>query len=248
MNLQDLTRERVVEIAPASTIILPTAAIEQHGPHLPMSTDTRIVEAIAAAAANRAATEVPVLVAPTVCFGSSHHHLFAAAMSLRSDTFLRVINDLADSLVQAGFRRIFVLNGHGGNDECVRLLAKDLVLRAQVSVAACSYWEVAAEAIRGVGVPALFPGHAGWFETSLMLSIAPELVDREAFPAATPTPPAISSRGIARGLAVQKYGEWRRTGGFSDAPAGAAEETGRRLLASIAETVGEAVVAFHRSA
>lgn len=248
MNLQDLTRERVVEIAPSSTVILPTAAIEQHGPHLPMSTDTRIVETIAEAAANRAGTEVPVVVAPAVCFGSSHHHLFAAAMSLRSDTFLRVINDLADSLVKTGFRRIFVLNGHGGNDECVRLLTKDLVLRAPVAIAACSYWEVAAEAIRRVGVPAHFPGHAGWFETSLMLAIAPDLVDREAFPTADPTPPAISSRGIARGLTVQKHGEWQRIGGFSDAPVGASQETGRELLASIAEAIGDGVVAFHRSA
>lgn len=247
MNLQDLTRERVAEIAPATTVILPTAAIEQHGPHLPMSTDTRIAEAVARAAADTASTEIPVVVAPTVCFGSSHHHLFAAAMSLRSDTFLRVLNDLADSLVDSGFRRIFVLNAHGGNDECVRLLAKDLVLRAPVSVAACSYWEVAAEAIREAGVPTFFPGHAGWFETSLMLAIAPELVDRGAFPAEDPAPPPISSRGVARGLTVQKHGEWRRIGGFSDAPVDASADAGTRLLAAISGAIADAVVGFHRA-
>lgn len=247
MNLQDLTRERVAGIAPTATVVLPTAAIEQHGPHLPMSTDTRIVEAIAGAAAGTASTEVPVVVAPTVCFGSSHHHLFAAALSLRSDTFLRVLNDLADSLVDSGFRRIFLLNGHGGNDECVRLLAKDLVLRAPVSVAACSYWEVAADAIRQTGVPTLFPGHAGWFETSLMLAIAPQLVDRQAFPAQGPTPAPISSRSIARGLTVQKHGEWRRIRGFSDAPVGASADAGRRLLGAISAAIAEAVIAFHRA-
>lgn len=247
MNLQDLTRRRVAELAPAATVILPTAAIEQHGPHLPLSTDTRIVEAIAGLVAEGAGSQIPVVLSPALCFGSSHHHLFAAAMSLRSDTFLRVLNDLADSLVQSGFRRLFVLNGHGGNDECVRLLAKDLVLRADVAVAAGSYWDLAAEAIRETATLGAFPGHAGWFETSLMLAIAPSLVDGSAIPTEGPEPPSISSRGIAPGLTVQKHGEWVRTGGFSDGAAAATEETGRRLLTAISEAVSAAVVAFHRA-
>lgn len=236
-----------MEVAPASTVILPTAATEQHGPHLPMSTDTRIVEAIAAAAATRVESEIPVVVTPALCFGNSHHHLFAAAMSLRSDTFLRAINDLGDSLVTTGFRRIFVLNAHGGNDECVRLLTKDLVLRAEVSVAACSYWQVASDAIRGAAGPPQFPGHAGWFETALMLAVAPDLVDRGAFPADSPSPRAISSLPIAPGLTVQKHGEWERTGGFSDAPLGVTAQAGERLLTAISAAVADAVITFHRA-
>jgi len=247
LQLANMTREQVRERAPVATVILPTAAIEQHGPHLPLSTDTTIATAIAMASAAEAAREAPIVVAPTLCFGSSHHHLITAAMSLSSETFLRVVGDLADSLVQSGFRRIFVLNGHGGNDECVRLLAKDLVLRADVAIAACSYWQAGEAAARQVGVPKIFPGHAGTFETSLMLAIAPDLVRRDAFPKEDPAPPPLSYRPIAPGVFVQKAGEWQRIGGYSDAPVQATAEAGQSLLNAITHAIAEAVLAFHRS-
>ena len=250
LRLSWLTRDDVRELAPHATVILPTASTEQHGPHLPLNTDSTLGEAVCLRAAELASAEIPVVVAPMLAFGNSGHHLVFSAISLRSSTYIAVLNDVADSLVASGFRRIFVLNSHGGNDECVKLLTKDLVLRHQVAVAAGSYWQVAEEAILKAGGAEVgrVPGHSGGFETSMMMAVAPELVRRDRIPAKDPDPPAISAQGIAKGLMVQKAGEWQRIGGYSDAPSRASSEAGKTLLEAISRAVADAIVAFHRAA
>ena len=248
-RLAELTREKVRELAPHSTVIVATSSTEQHGPHLPINTDAAIVEAITGRAAERAARQISVLVAPPLHFGFSPQHLFACALSLTSTTFYQVIWDIGSSLASAGFRRIFLLNSHGGNDECDRLLTKDLVIRHDVAVAACSYWTIAESALKQIGARDLgvIPGHAGGFETALMMAIAPELIDYDLLPATSPDPGPISSRGVFPGLSIQKHDEWKRVGGYSDAPTKATAEKGKLILATIADVVADAVIAFHRS-
>jgi len=249
LRLGSLTREDVLRLAPDATVVLPTASTEQHGPHLPLMADALIGEAIAERAAELASEQVPVLVAPTLTFGVSGHHLFSCALSVKSSTYLALLNDLADSLVVSGFRRIFVLNSHGGNDECVKLLAKELVLRHEVAVGAASYWDIGASAALNAGAEqfGLFPGHSGGFETSLIMALKPDLVRTDRLPAVDPQPPAIFSRGIAKGLVVQRHGEWARIGGYTDAPSRASSEAGRMLLEAISGAVARAIVAFHRA-
>lgn len=250
LRLGELTREDVRELAPRTTIILPTASTEQHGPHLPLNTDTALGEAVAMRAAEMAATEVPVVVAPVLALGNSGHHLFSCALSLRSTTYLAVLNDVGDSLVASGFQRIFVLNSHGGNAECVKLMAKELVLRHQVAVAVGAYWELAEAAILKAGGEGIgrLPGHSGGFETSMMMAVAPELVRRERMPLKEVQPPAIWAQGVAKGLVVQKSGEWERIGGYTDAPLRASSEAGKTLLEVISRAVADAIVGFHRAA
>ena len=250
LHLGKLTREDVRELAPRTTVILPTASTEQHGPHLPLNTDTALGKAVALRAAEMAAAEVPVVVAPVLTLGNSGHHLFSCALSLRSTTYLAVLNDVADSLVASGFKRIFVLNSHGGNDECVKLMAKELVLRHQVAVAVGAYWELAEAAILKAGGEEIgrLPGHSGGFETSMMMAVAPELVRRDRIPVKDPQPPAIFAQGVAKGLVVQKTGEWQRIGGYTDAPMKASPEAGKTLLEAISRAVADAIVAFHRAA
>ncbi|MGA8114579.1 MAG: creatininase family protein [Actinocatenispora sp.] len=96
----------------------------------------------------------------------------AAAMSIRPHTLVPVLTDLLRSLVVSGFRRLMVVNGHGGNDEVIRLAVKQVALEHPVAAAAASYW-----ALGGPDTtqdPARTPGHAGWFETALMLTHRPE--------------------------------------------------------------------------
>lgn len=250
LRLEELTREEVRELAADATVLVPVAATEQHGPHLPLQTDSLIGEAVAFRAATAAAAHVPIVVAPLLPYGYSAHHLFACAMSLTSATFLSVVNDLADSLAVSGFRRLFFLTSHGGNTECVRLLAKDVVTRHDVAVAGCAYWEVAESAARGAGVEELgfFPGHAGGFETSVMLALAPDRVRLDRLPREDPSPLPFARRVVAPGLMLQKAGEWPRIGGYSDAPIHATAEAGHRLLGAIAGAVSQAIVAFHREA
>src|SRR5260370_27890691 len=140
----EMTRQEPRAIAPETTVVLPLGATEQHGPHLPAGTDFFTVEHLAIAAAEQASAEISIIVTPALPFGSSDHHLcFGATLSLRTETYYRVLMDLLRSLVTDGFTRIFLLNGHGGNHELAGLAARDTGLGLPARVAAASYWTVA---------------------------------------------------------------------------------------------------------
>src|SRR5690349_5291821 len=137
--LEELTRDEARAVAAETLVILPVGATEQHGPHLPVGVDSYTVTHIARAAATSAASHIPLLVTPTLPFGSSHHHLpFGGTLSLSTETYYRVLVDLLESLIVGGFRRIFVLNGHGGNNELIQLAVRDLALKHSAHLAAAS--------------------------------------------------------------------------------------------------------------
>lgn len=173
-EVAELDRDRTVAV-------LPTAAVEQHGPHLPVDTDmflcTRVVEE-AAARAQRGGT---VLVAPTLAYGSSAHHMaFAGTLTLTAATFLTAVGELCGSLAQHGFRRLLVVNGHGGNSDLTREAVQQLAVQAPVLAAAVDYWALAREAAAQVrSSPPGGMAHACEFETSLMLHLRPESVRQE---------------------------------------------------------------------
>jgi creatinine amidohydrolase len=194
--LRELTWPEIAPLAgPETIVILPTAAIEQHGRHLPIEVDTRLVEEVSRLAAERVAERVPVLVAPAVCYGVSGYHMgFPGTMSLTMGTFIAVVEELCDSLIHHGFRRILVLNGHGGNHDPIKIAARNLADRTGVAVATASYWNMAADDLAQFQereVDAV-PGHACGFETAMMLALRPEMVRAEAM---SPGTPDISSQG-----------------------------------------------------
>ncbi|TCO54117.1 creatininase family protein [Actinocrispum wychmicini] len=226
---------RAVRAAGATEIaLLPIGSQEQHAGHLPMGTDTLLAETVTDAALRRLDGNPSVVRLPCLPFGHSPHHLFAAAVSLSAETLLAVLTDVLDSLTQSGFRRVLIVNGHGGNDEVMRLAVKRFALRADVALAACSYWSLTPPE---PGVP----GHAGWFETSLMLAAHPELVGSP-----TPRPPVIPlfDRPPHLGLTVERHGEWARAGGGTDDPTDASAETGQRLLEARIDGLVAAIRAF----
>ncbi|TQM10069.1 creatinine amidohydrolase [Pseudonocardia kunmingensis] len=215
--------------------VLPVGSQEQHSAHLPMGTDTLLAEAVVDAAVARLRDGGPELVRlPALPFGHSPHHLFAAAVSLSPATLQAVLADVLDSLVRSGFRRALLVNGHGGNDEIVRLAVKRCALERDVALGACSYWAL------GEGGS---PGHAGAFETSLMLAAHPDLVAPPA-PWHAPDEPPLFHRPPAPGLLVERHGEWARVGGTTDDPAAADATTGRALLDARATVLAEAIRAF----
>ncbi|MGH8880090.1 MAG: creatininase family protein, partial [Stackebrandtia sp.] len=173
LRLAAIDRGRVARLAPEAVLVVPIGAIEQHGPSLPLGTDAALAESVAEAGIAAASTSRPLVLAPTIPYGNSEHHLFACAGSVSSATLLLMLADLIDSFVRSGFRRIFVLNGHGGNDECVHLAVKDAVNRHPVVLGAASYWTLAPEG----GFPAgTVPGHAGAFEASLLMAARGDLL------------------------------------------------------------------------
>ncbi|MFG2478520.1 creatininase family protein [Streptomyces fagopyri] len=247
-DLTELTWHEVREAGTHAIAVLPIGSQEQHAAHLPMGTDTLLAEAVLDRAAALLAEDPPEsepVRLPALPFGHSPHHLFAAAVSLSAATLGAVLDDVLDSLVTSGFRRIMVINGHGGNDEIMRLAVKRFALRADVTVAACSYWAITAGDGGGDGGrPEVTAGHAGWFETSLMLAAHPGLVRTPVAPRAPVEPPPLFDHPPYPGLTVERHGEWARVGGSTDDASAAEPESGRRLLDDRARGLARAIRAF----
>src|SRR5689334_5574283 len=150
---------------------MPLGATEQHGPHLPVGTDTLHAEHVARAAAALAAERVPVAVAPALPFGCSPHHVpLGGTMSVSSTTYRSLLVELGGSLARGGCRRLFLVNGHGGNAELIQLAAREIALEHGVAVAACTWWKF----VRDPSIRV--PGHAGAFETAVVQALQPHLV------------------------------------------------------------------------
>ncbi len=242
---EDLTREGCREAASSAILVWPVGSTEQHGPHLPTATDAMHAEWVARAAARRVSDQVPIVVAPTLPFGSSAHHLpFGGTISLSTDTFYRVLFEAVESWVVGGWRRLFLVNGHGGNHELIQLVARDAALRHDVHIAAGSWWAIAREALIAAGAAdaGRFPGHAGRFETSLVLAMRPDLVVGPLPHRDLGGPGEPSNLGGE--LRVEHHGSWQAIDGYGDSPDLADPELGRRWLDVATEAVAEAYLRF----
>jgi len=160
-------------------VVLPLGAIEQHGPHLPVSTDTDIVSQIALQSEKQLADDI--LLCPTLPFGSSHHHLSFGTISIAITTYTQILVEMVESLLQNGFRRIVLLNGHGGNitpaRQALAILSNKYDISLQPNIVLVTYWELAGKIFSGdppMESPAL--SHACEYETSLLLHLFPQKV------------------------------------------------------------------------
>ena len=157
--------------------VLPVAAVEQHGPHLPVGTDAHIAAAYLSRARELLPSELPVSFLPMLPNGTSdEHRAFPGTLTLAADTLIRVLTEIAESVHRAGLRKLVIANSHGGNVSAVDLVTRDLRVRLNMLAVACSWF--------GFGHPdGLFPReeevhgiHAGAIETSIMLAAHPGLV------------------------------------------------------------------------
>lgn len=161
-------------------VILPVAATEQHGPHLPLATDRMIGEHFCRELHRKIPNDVLIL--PIVSVGCSEHHTdFAGSLSVQHATFLAQLTDIADCVVKYGFKNLLVLNSHGGNQAIGQTFLEVFGYRnPQCLVALVTWWRIALAELKQITeTGAGGTGHAGEFETSLMLLIAPELVRLE---------------------------------------------------------------------
>jgi creatinine amidohydrolase len=240
---EDLATTDLGRFDPEKAIaVLPVAAVEQHGPHLPLGTDVLICDAILDSALARLETAAPVLRLPTQRLGHSPEHTgFPGTLSLRAETVLALWTDVGRSVAAAGIRKLLLFNSHGGQAALVDIVAQALRSEASMTVARCSYFRFplpegwVAERERRFGL------HGGQVETSLMLHIAPHLVrlDRMRDFASSAEPWEAARRGL------QVEGEtgigWRaedlnREGVTGDASSASAE-LGARLLEHFAARV-----------
>jgi creatinine amidohydrolase len=171
----------IVETAEAdgSILVIPVGSIEQHGHHLPVATDTILVDAVAHLGADRVASDLPLLVTPTVWSGYSPHHMpFGGTITVAYRTLLSILEDAADAALDNGFDAILFLNGHGGNASLISSAVSTVgVEHPSAQVLGLTYFDLArsfADEIRDSDVGGM--AHGGEFETSLMAYLRPEFV------------------------------------------------------------------------
>src|SRR6516165_8420556 len=145
MKFHEMTAPQVrrVPAEAAAVVLAPIAACEQHSDHLPTFTDTLLVTAVAEGVEQRLPEQVLLL--PTLWLGASSHHLrFGATLSAEVDTHIAVLCDLLTPLLEDGYRRVLLLNGHGGNVDTMHMALRRLQPRYRTcQLAAASYWELA---------------------------------------------------------------------------------------------------------
>lgn len=247
--LHEMTRAQLNALAPIALAVIPIGATEQHGPHLPVGTDFLCAERIARDAARQAQAEIPIVVTPTLPFGSSHHHLpFGGTMSLPTELYLRVLMELGKSLVTDGFRRLFFVNGHGGNHELAQLAARDLSLQQPVHAASASYWVNAWSELAdaGAGQMGRFPGHASAFETSLILAGWPELVQTDRLPHRDDAGIRAVPPSFEAAYRAEFHGSWQAMDGYSGSPDLADAHRGQAFFEVATHRMAQTFVEFWR--
>ena len=250
IRLSEMTREEIKRIAPDTVAVLSTASIEQHGPHLPVCTDSLLCETVTLRAVEQAAQQVSVVAAPILYYGNSHHHFpFAGVLSLTSHTFITAVTEVLEGLVRSGFKKLVVLNGHGGNEDSNGVVALDFVHRLghPVSIATESYWNIARSRLteKGLIPTERIPGHAGLFETSLVMAIRPDLVSREGLGQTRDI--SQEKQGLfanLSGATAQTHGAWAASTGYTDNPTAASPEQGQAMLEVTVQAVADFLVAF----
>ena len=164
-----------------TVIVLPTGATEQHGPHLPVSVDTTLVDGVIQAALPHLATDLPVLFMPTQPVGKSNEHIrFPGTLTLSAQTLMAVWMELGACVARAGIKKLVLLNSHGGQVGVMDIVARDLRTEHDLIVYSTNWYTLPL----GDQVLGLFPAaehrfgiHAGDMETSMMLALREKYVD-----------------------------------------------------------------------
>ncbi|KQP21714.1 creatininase family protein [Pseudorhodoferax sp. Leaf267] len=178
----DLTTRDFARLDAATTVaVLPVAAIEQHGPHLPVSVDATLVDGVLAASLPHLPAALPVLFLPTQQIGKSNEHQrFPGTLSLSAETTIRLWTEIGESVARAGLRKLLIFNSHGGQVSIMDIVARDLRTRCELICYHASWFNLPL----GEAVDGLFPAsehrfgiHGGDIETSMMLALAPAHVD-----------------------------------------------------------------------
>jgi creatinine amidohydrolase len=165
--------------------VLPVAATEQHGPHLPLNVDAALVEGVIAAALPHLPAAQPVLFLPTQAVGLSPEHArFAGTLTLKAETVIGLWTELAESVARTGVKKLVLLNSHGGQVGLLDVVARDLRARLGMLVYSVNWFNLPLTGEDGKPVNDLFSAtehrfgiHAGEIETSMMLALRPEQVD-----------------------------------------------------------------------
>ncbi|MEM8949961.1 MAG: creatininase family protein [Pseudomonadota bacterium] len=223
---------------PETIVIVPVASIEQHGPHLPVITDTMLAREVAARSAAIIAETTPCLVTECIWTGLSEHHMrLGGTFTLDFPSFLSVIGGVVRSLHRHGFDKVFLMNAHGGNIAALQTVVEELTRELGMKLVTATYWTLGAKDLgahleRQKGIR-----HACEAETSMMMAIAPDLVDPSQFDqAACPDPRDEAGAIDDRSYRWRSFADRTPSGALGD-PRAASAEKGEKLLITAATCV-----------
>ena len=233
-HLRELARQDAI-------VIVPVGSLEQHGPHMPVEVDSQLGEQVAIRTAKLVdARGHRIVVLPMLWTGISEHHMsFGGTITLDLPTFSAVIEGICRSLVRHGFKRIVLLNAHGGNDNALRSLTDELSPKLGVPIVQFTYWDASADVIGAILEKQPQVQHACEAETAMMMAVRPDLVATDRIPLAkanrTPDAPEIVGAGVYR---------WRTLGAMSASgvvghPEAATAEKGNRLFDGISRALAD---------
>lgn len=240
---------RQVDALPRETtlLILPTAAIEQHGHHLPLATDTLCNNLLLGKALERVPADLPIYALPPICYGKSNEHIgYPGTLSVSATTFMAVIRDLGASISAGGFRKLVLYNTHGGNTSLVDVMARDL--RAEFGLRTFSLFGSPGTSFDTVSPQERTYGfHAGEIETAYLLYGTPELVHVNEYTAnyiaRVDKPELLKPEGSSANFAWLTR-DIAPSGVMGD-PSAATAEKGERWVNEAAEKIAEILVAMY---
>lgn len=208
-------------------VIIPSGSVEQHGPHCPMDVDISHTQALAVETA-RAIDDFPVIVAPPLWIGLTHYNMGeVGTITLSVETYIAYVSDVCRSIHANGFKRMILLNGHGGNRAINQVISTKLA-EEDIWVLAITYWDMSQSILEDEAETDFgFIGHGGEWETSLQFYLRPEVIDRSRM-VADPERPGLSQ-------ATQKFANFperrkEREHGVHGNPMTASEDKGRILF------------------
>lgn len=230
-DIRDMDKERYVAV-------YPIASFEQHGHHLPLLTDTIQLNAMVEGMEQNVGDRIVSL--PTQWLGYSFHHMrFAGSLTARSQTHIQMLVETVDGLIGAGFDKVLIVNGHGGNGADMKVALQNLKeSRPEARVYGASWWGVSTpelDALREAGPNG--SGHAGETETSMMLALRPDLVMTDRLHRDGGKPPSAYTGRVER---FRRIDEHSSHGNFGDPNFGTAEK-GELMLDAVVKCLGEIV-------
>jgi creatinine amidohydrolase len=226
--LQDFSDPALRRLKGRKTALIPVGSLEQHGPHLPVSTDSDIVSEIARHVAKRCR----LLLLPTVSYGVSFEHAPFFNLSVRPAALRQFLYEVCVSLAENGISRIIVLNGHHGNQKALKALKSkiDKKHKGRIRIFVYSYWHFMDKEF----------DHAGFVETSLMLAISDKPNMKLAKKGLTTEKMTQRQRARVSKLAAVQFIKATKNGVWGD-PRNATRRDGRRILVEIVKNISKTV-------
>ncbi len=233
----NLKAKQLRELGATGTTIamVPVGSIEQHGPHLPVQVDALLVGEVARRAARLVAQTDPIVVVPTIWSGLAEHHMsLGGTLTLDLPTFHALIRCVVTSLVRNGFRKIVLVNGHGGNMTGLNAIVGNLSVEHSLPIALTTYWVAAEAEFARILEAQTTVKHACEAETSMVLALRPDLVSMELLDGVDV--PAEWAGGQADVFVFRSVGSWSPSG-VAGVPSAATAEKGERLLNAAASAI-----------